>query len=135
VKRGVRSSPKESAERQLKQNVPNERPRSVISVSGEDVFFNTSVGTYFSSLFWRTHSLSSAEPRYSPGEIFSSFTICSNELGEDVGGSHVSGFVKARLTERGMVFSPMSTHILSDTVTKRAPDSDKSMERSSHGHP
>jgi hypothetical protein len=40
VRRGVRSSPKESAERQLKRkpkNVPNEKPSSVISVSGEAV--------------------------------------------------------------------------------------------------
>jgi len=41
VRRGVRSSPKESAERQLKrrpkQNARNERPKSVIDVSGQGV--------------------------------------------------------------------------------------------------
>jgi hypothetical protein len=54
----------------------------------------------------RTNSFSSGEPRYSPGEILGPFTICSNELGDDIGGSLVSGFVKARFTERRIVCLP-----------------------------
>src|SRR5947209_12220877 len=42
--------------------------------------FSRSVGTYLCSLFLRTHSLSTPEPSYSPGESPIVFTISSNEV-------------------------------------------------------
>ena len=78
--------------------------------------FSNSGGTYLSSLFRRTHSFSSGDFRYSPGEIFSSFTICSNEFGNETGRID-PGFVKLRFTERRIMH--LST---SDLSTSPGPE-------------
>ena len=65
---------------------------------------STSVGTYLSSLFRRTHSFSSGDFRYSPGEMFNSFTICSNEFGNATGRID-PGLVKLWFTERRIITS------------------------------
>ena len=78
--------------------------------------FSTSVGTYLSSLFRRTHSFSSGDFRYSPGEMFNSFTICSNEFGNATGRID-PGFVKLRFTERRIMH--LST---SDLSTSPGPE-------------
>ena len=68
--------------------------------------FSNSGGTYLSSLYRRTHSFSSGELRYSPGEMFNSFTICSNEFGNATGRID-PGFVKLRFTERRIMHLSM----------------------------
>jgi hypothetical protein len=72
---------------------------------------STSVGTYLSSLFRRTHSFSSGDFRYSPGEMFNSFTICSNEFGNATGRID-PGFVKLRFTERRIITSACLISVL-----------------------
>ena len=54
----------------------------------------SSDGTYLSSLFRATQSLSRAESLYFSGRIFKAATTFSNELAEKISGPIASGFVK-----------------------------------------
>jgi hypothetical protein len=66
---------------------------------------------YLSSLFRRTHSFSSGDFRYSPGEMFNSFTICSNEFGNATGRID-PGLVKLWFTERRIIASACLISVL-----------------------